>query len=46
MRALAFDITIQRAARKARGVVLDQALSQAQSAEGATIALLRMGMEL
>jgi hypothetical protein len=46
MRALAFDLTVQRAARKARGVVLDQALSQAQSAEGAMIALLRMGMEL
>lgn len=46
MRALAFDLTIQRTARKARGVVLDLALRQAQSAEGAMVALLRMGMEL
>jgi hypothetical protein len=46
MRALAFDLTVQRAARKARGVVIEQALSEAQSTEAVMIALLRVGMEL
>ena len=46
MRALAFDLTVSRAAAKARGVVIDRALSEVKSTEQALVVLARLGMEL
>jgi limonene-1,2-epoxide hydrolase len=43
---LGFNLTVMRAAAKARGVVLERVMAKAQSTEQAMVLLLRMGMEL
>jgi hypothetical protein len=46
MEALGFDLTVMRAASRARAYLVDSALSQVKSVEQANVVLLRMGLEL